>query len=154
MNRIIERLAAWLAPRPVGADRDTAAADRLAEAEARTEVADPAPTMPDLWAAERAVIDLPDDCTVDDYVTAAGSWPPPDQPAGADERPVQTVSAPADPSPAVGAADAGGFPIDDAAIARVIAPVLRCCGIRASQTTAEIVAREVTHFFDVTPKRD
>lgn len=98
--------------------------------------------------------DLPDDCTVDDYVAAAGTWPPPNQPAGADERPVQTVSAPADPSPVVGAAGAGGFPIDDAAIARVIAPVLRCCGIRASQTTAEIVAREVTHFFDVTHKRD
>lgn len=136
--------------RAVDTDGRIAAADKLADAEADYEVADPAPTMPDLWAAERAIVDLPDDCTIDDLIRSSIR-----PPAGAAAPPAHREVAAAPPSAAADdGSGAGGSHADEAAIARVVAPVLRVCGITSSRTTAEIVAREITHFFDVIPKPD
>lgn len=124
----------------------TEAADRLADREADTEVAepdcDPCPTLPDVWAAERAVIDLPDDMTIDDYTRHIQK-----PPAGAAPRPVQPAAAIEVP-PASAADGAGGSHVVDIVdIVAVVAPVLKNCGINFPYATADIVAREIAHHY-------
>lgn len=131
----------------------TEAADRLADREADTEVAephcDPCPTLPDVWAAERAVIDLPDDMTIDDYTRHINK-----PPAGAAQRPVQTASTPETPRSVEVDGGAGGSNVHHVDIVAVIAPVLKNCGTNFPYATADIVAREIAHHYRLAPHND
>lgn len=68
-----------------------------------------------------------------------------DLPAGAEgcETPLPVVAS---------ASGAGGFPIKADPAATVIAVVLRGQGIHSSAIYADLIARELRHHFDITPK--
>lgn len=125
--------------------RATDGADRLADAEANTEVWEPAeddcrPLEP--WEQELRDIYLADKFPNADYhtvVDTSGATAAPKQPAGAEV------------SPPASATGAGGFP-HNAAVATVIAVVLRGQGIQSAAIYADLIARELSHHFHITQK--